>query len=1340
MAGRDFGNCTLRHVTEVPGTVTLVAPDRQAPDDDSVITYYSLTEKPNGVNTVLEFTGFNVSIPDRRAFNLRLEGLNALLNITDCIVNGAGWGSRAAFRVGSMDTLRPAKFVLTRTQFKNLQLEIALFGYTAGEIKGGRTDGALTWWGPLFRAEAGNLTIEDYSITGTVNSTAPLIQVQNGFRKNGARDISFWHSGLTMRNVVMSGNVFRGPATRMEAGVVRLFNVTYEQSIKQGPMSTTPLYHRALIRLFGDSTLTTDNLRMTGEDRNRNVRPKPVAFSRTAFEPDNDMDLMIDLYQSSISVSMTNSHIAELPSNVFGWLIPGGTHSGNALLECVRTSGSSQLTLTGVTFDNSYANGPFFDVSDSRLSFVNTLLTGTQVTRGSFISLKERSSLSVVGSQIASTYAFKNVVSTDLSSTVAIDSTVFRQNIADRRDVISINYQGPLKIQGSTFQDNLSRSANLIRIAGQTLLTIEQCTFSANADSIVVDSLGQLVVNGSTFAGNSPETIILSRGNVSILDSMFYNNSGRLEGGAISHIPGKNDEFLTISNTSFVSNKANGDGGAIYVDADFDPMVFQKVVFKNNTAKRGGAVFQLQSEWARVGFKTSDSLQTSGNVAAWQGNDLATGIASVVVVNKTSMSSLSGAYMGELTVRALDAYGNTFRPPRDELLKVELVLNRNGTLVGSTSKFMLTGETTFSRLQLYAPVGEHTLLIKPTGRSYDPSRYNATVQLVTESCSGRGMEERVVEASQYPACVQAVCTNGCLSDYGYCRENFCICTAADREGLNCGLKKGNRDVMTLNLPNTWVPNAINRDKLLETITNSLTGTAKPEFRSFTGLSAQSTVLQRRADSMNAFKFSLQNDRGEYIEEAALDAYKGIVATAVDPVVGGSVTIDTVRSPKMLVARTDPINILFMVLAGLSIAISIVFAALMIVYRNNKAVKASSVTFSQQIILGSVLGYSLIFLYIGQLSKATCISQIWVGGVGFTLAVGNLIGKNWRIYKIFTTKGRAQAMKDMHVLFMVLGFLLVEVVIDGIWSGIAPLEPMLRETESGRHYACDSTAAANRPLTFVALAYKAILLLTACTLAFLTRNVDVLYGESKAIGVSSYSMLLSGAIVVPLVFLPQTSSQLAFYLKCVGILVSGLVTTFSLFWPKLSMAVITELGTNSATRNTTERRTSRKPRSQGGTSSIPGEETSVASAAERTPQQAEHDSKIVQEAQPCSVYVKSGFAGKFLRSEIFMDNETGIIFIRQLPKDDIEGNIPSSGDSFRLEHLTQCSWNKSERMLFLQAGGNSLQVTLSSTKILQAYVSEIQLQLAKRTGNVTASTPVVSRSKVYVYQERVQHWS
>ncbi|KAJ3010651.1 hypothetical protein HKX48_007302 [Thoreauomyces humboldtii] len=1314
LAGRVIGNCTLRHVVRDPGTVTITAPPMQA-NREEVATYFTFTEDKYGVGTTFEMTGFNVSVPADHLFAIDFQGTNAMVNLTDCAFQGGGYYSRIALHVGLDDKrfLRPAAIVLTRVAIEDMQQDVTVFGLTSLDVNGGRSDRTYRFFNQLFRGEQGNVSISDWSATGHANSEAAIITMQNNVGNDGSRTPNFKIHGFTLRNVRVYEMNFGGPAIHLECGFVRMYNVSFENLIQYGgAMTNSKVLQRSLLQLWSDADVVIDGMRVLN----------------------TTLDVGIHEYISPGQITLRNLY----------W-------KGNTFSRCIDTLGTGNIAVNimGSVFQNSdcsfeigntvvkiqdslfknitYVSTPLFDLQGSNYTFNNVTVSGSTV-RNTLISVKDHGHLRLVDSNIENNYVYKSVLSTDATSNVDASGTLFKANMADWRDLISLNFAGTVSWFNMSFIGNRCLSAGLIRLPSGTTLNLRSANVAANAGSFSIASGGRLRVRGSTFRDNTPQSILASQGYLAISGSTFINNTG-VAGGAVSHAPTKQDGYLVIDTTVFLGNNAEGDGGAIYVDSgSFDPIVFSNVAFVNNTAKRGGAVFQLQSIWANVGSNASALTSTSGNIAVWQGNDFATGLAEIIFVDATAINSTSGAYLPDIKVNALDAYHNMFRSPRTAMLKIALSLQGRGSLIGSTSAYILTGEAIFSRLQLYAPVGTQVLRVDPITVSYDPTKYHANASLITAPCIAKGWEEKVVDASAYAACIVSVCTSGCLSEYGYCHANLCICTAADREGINCGLKKGNRDVITLGLPNTWVPSSTNRDTLLASIGSTLGSAAKAEFRSFTTSivpnTTDTTTLRRRDSPLNSFTFALLDPHGQYIEGTALESYQSSVALALDPVVGSSVTVNTVASSKLIVQSRSAISVLFIFLSAASMATAILFATFLIVYREDKAVKASSVLFSQQILLGVLMGYTLILLYVGQPTRATCTAQIWIAGLAFTLAVGNLIGKNYRIFKIFNTTGRAKAVKDQQVLMLVSGFMAIEIVIDAVWTGIAPAMPLLVDNDSGRSYVCSSNAGGNMPLTIVALVYKLMLLLIACTLAFLTRKVDGLYSESKAIGISSYTMLFSGAVIVPLVFLPQTTPTVAFCLKSVGILISGIVTSFSLFWPKLWTKVMKDMGLRSTARTTASQ--NRRKRS-----SIPSGPGTASPYTSQGTEQAEPffsgtepptpaDEKRVMYPAEVQLYVRKGLAGGFRQAEIFMDIESNIIFIRRLQSDEKS----KVGISIRLEHMTRCSWDQNEKILYLQAGDNSLQIMFSSERVLRSYVAEIQARIAQAggTGTMTAARP------------------
>ncbi|KAJ3171966.1 hypothetical protein HDU88_006776 [Geranomyces variabilis] len=1190
----------------------------------------------------------------------------------------------------------------------DIQQDLTGYGLTRVEVTGGGSHGCYRWYNALIRAESGNLTVQDWEVTGAANSAGPVVQLLNTYTEGleGPKIAAFWVSGVTMKNVFISGTNLGPSCFIFQAGFVRLENVTIDSCWNLGAISSFNRESQtALIRLMQNTSASIDGLHLTN----------------------NSVTLGIDSFSPWNSLEIVNSYI-----------------NGNKFSRCLETSANTAVAFTNVTIssndcywqlpsntttsfeDSRFENNtisavvPYFDFSESTYRFKNTKLTANRFPFGSVFSLKEQSVLILDEVEISSTYALQSLLITDISSTVEITSTVFRHNTADYRDMLALNYRGNISSSDLLFAGNQCNRGNLIKVASGTKMSTHNSNFVANTGTIFIDSGGTLAASDSTFAKNGPRSAVASSGDLELSNCTFVNNSGT-NGGAIRHVP-LQFGMLVIKDSRFVANNGSEDGGAIYVDSDsFNPLSFRNVTFLNNAAKRGGAVFQLQSEWATVGADPAALLHLSGNTAAWQGNDFATGLAALNFSNNTSLSTLSGAYLPDIAVRALDAYGNNYRSPRDSLLKMTLSVS-GATLIGSTSAYMLTGEAKFSQLRLFARAGNITVTVKPLPGLYDPQRYHSSLQVITLPCDLPGMEETFTDASQYPGCTQSVCTEGCLSDYGFCRDNFCFCTASKHEGINCGLVKGSADTLSMTLPSSWAPSAANRDALLATIKESLNGAATPEFRSFESTMANDTanLARRAAYAATVFTFSLVYANGQHVESTALKSYGQQIVTALSTNAGVNVTLSAIASPKQVVDSKDAISIVFMVLAALSMVISLVFGVFLIIYRQRKAVKASSVFFSQQILLGVAMGYVLVFLYIGEPTNSSCLWEVWIGGLAFSLAIGNLIGKNWRVFTIFRTTGRAKAVKDQDVLVLVVFIVIIEIIIDAIWTTLAPLKPLLHENDSGRFFVCDSTAPSNMTMTSVALVYKLSLLLTACALAFLMRKVDVQYSESKSIAICTYTMLLSAVIILPMVFLPQTTVTAAFYFKSAGVLISGLVTTFALFWPKFWVTVLSDIGTRSSSksgRRRDSRYSRRKPsRVSEGSSSISSAQD-AATFSSTVPPTAE-DTATVQTPMDCFLFERKGLAGRLQPSQIFLDIQTNIIFIRENAK---QGILPAQGRSIRIEHITQCIWDLTEKSLLLQAGDNSVHITFASMRPLQAYVLEVQARSAKAggTGTLTA---------------------
>ncbi|KAJ3172281.1 hypothetical protein HDU87_008142 [Geranomyces variabilis] len=148
---------------------------------------------------------------------------------------------------------------------------------------------------------------------------------------------------------------------------------------------------------------------------------------------------------------------------------------GNRFSRCLETSANTAVSFKNVTIrdndcswqlpsntttsfeDSNFKNntlsvvGPYFDFSESTYLFKKTKLIANHFPFGSLFSLKDRSILTLQGAEITSTYALQSLLLTDLSSTVKMTSTIFRDNTADYRDLLALNFQGNINASDLAF-------------------------------------------------------------------------------------------------------------------------------------------------------------------------------------------------------------------------------------------------------------------------------------------------------------------------------------------------------------------------------------------------------------------------------------------------------------------------------------------------------------------------------------------------------------------------------------------------------------------------------------------------------------------------------------------------------------------------------------------------------------------------------------------------------------------------------------------------------------------------------------------------------------------------
>jgi len=132
--------------------------------------------------------------------------------------------------------------------------------------------------------------------------------------------------------------------------------------------------------------------------------------------------------------------------------------------------------------------------------------------------------------------------------------------------------------------------------------------------------------------------------------------------------------------------------------------------------------------------------------------------------------------------------------------------------------------------------------------------------------------------------------------------------------------------------------------------------------------------------------------------------------------------------------------------------------------------------------------------------------------------------------------RKKPLTDKNLLVIVLVLVLVEIVLLICFSTVSPLYPAQVENKlilDGNDVVCLSDK--STIFTVLLIVYKALLSLYGSIIAFLTRNVDKKFRESREIYWTLYTIFIVNLILLPLMFFLNLTPDIRFILAAVDIL-------------------------------------------------------------------------------------------------------------------------------------------------------------------------------------------------------------
>ncbi|KTG35969.1 hypothetical protein cypCar_00013112, partial [Cyprinus carpio] len=295
---------------------------------------------------------------------------------------------------------------------------------------------------------------------------------------------------------------------------------------------------------------------------------------------------------------------------------------------------------------------------------------------------------------------------------------------------------------------------------------------------------------------------------------------------------------------------------------------------------------------------------------------------------------------------------------------------------------------------------------------------------------------------------------------------------------------------------------------------------------FFGVTGQ--VMFRNGERMGTIKFT-QFQEGQEVKVGEYNA----IADVLD-LINNTIRFQGVEPPKdrtfvrlqrrqinvPLYSILSTITILGMLMAG-------TFLFFNIKNRNHRLIKMSSPYMNNLIILGGMLSYASIFLFgldgsfvSDKEFETLCTVRTWILIVGYTTAFGAMFAKTWRVHAIFkNVKMKKKA--------------------DPQGRDIA-IRPFLEHCE-------------NTHMTIwlgIVYAYKGLLMLFGCFLAWETRNVSIpALNDSKYIGMSVYNVGIMCIIGAAVSFLTRDQPNVQFCIVALVIIFCSTITLCLVFVPK-----------------------------------------------------------------------------------------------------------------------------------------------------------------------------------------------
>ncbi|KAJ3163265.1 Gamma-aminobutyric acid type B receptor subunit 2 [Geranomyces michiganensis] len=233
---------------------------------------------------------------------------------------------------------------------------------------------------------------------------------------------------------------------------------------------------------------------------------------------------------------------------------------------------------------------------------------------------------------------------------------------------------------------------------------------------------------------------------------------------------------------------------------------------------------------------------------------------------------------------------------------------------------------------------------------------------------------------------------------------------------------------------------------------------------------------------------------------------------------------------------DPIAIVLMVLYVVMMIVNFVSIALVYRWRTHTQIKSLSPEFMITMGLSMQLAYAAIFTLIGEQTQQKCVARPWLYGLAFAVVTSCLIGKSYRLSRVFANKRLSTPIGMTQLLPLTGAVALGEFLILAVWTGYSPLKPhKVSDIVTATYVNVCMSDRGNGGFVGAILGYNALLLLATTWLAVATRNVPSRFSDAKFVALTVYSLLIWCTLIITMSFISGSSPHLVFYITSFGVL-------------------------------------------------------------------------------------------------------------------------------------------------------------------------------------------------------------